>query len=130
MTSPVTNEAGIREEIIAPILRRLQYSSRGPHDIRYELTLAYPHDSLGRKKKSDPVLIGKPDYICRAGGRVPWTIEAKAPQPITKDDVEQAYTYAKHPEVRGGIFLFMQWHRVSRLRHKLRSVGATNTCVG
>jgi hypothetical protein len=104
MTSLVINEAGIREEIIAPILRRPHYSFRGLHDIRYEVTLAYPHDSLGRKKKSDPVLIGKPDYICRAGGRVPWTIEAKAPQPISKDDVEQAYTYAKHPEVRGVYF--------------------------
>jgi hypothetical protein len=55
MTESLTNEAGVREEIIAPILRSLNYSSSGPNDVRYEVMLAYPHDSLGRKKRTDPL---------------------------------------------------------------------------
>ena len=104
MNERLTNEAGVREEIIAPILRALDYGSGMANDVRYEVMLVYPHDHLGRKKKKDPLLIGKPDYICRAGGRVSWTIEAKPPLPISVDDIEQAYTYAKHPEVRAVYF--------------------------
>jgi Type I restriction enzyme R protein N terminus (HSDR_N) len=104
MNDKITNEAGVREEIVAPILRALDYGSSTQNDVRYEMMLVYPHDLLGRKKKTDPLLIGKPDYICRAGGRVSWTIEAKPPVPISNDDIQQAYTYAKHPEVRAVYF--------------------------
>jgi len=38
-------------------------------------------------------------------GPVRWTIEAKPPTaPISEDDIEQAYTYACHPEVRAVLF--------------------------
>jgi Type I restriction enzyme R protein N terminus (HSDR_N) len=104
MNDFLTNEASVREEIIAPILAHLHYSSRGPNDVRYEVMLTYPCDFLGRKKKSDSLLVGKADYICRAGGLVAWTVEAKPPAPISNDDVQQAYTYAKHPEVRAVYF--------------------------
>jgi hypothetical protein len=104
MDSPLTNESGVREEIIAPILKYLNYSASGPNDIRYEVKLVYTRNFLGRKKKSDPPLMGRADYLCRAGGRVPWTIEAKPPLPISEDDIQQAYSYAKHPEVRAVYF--------------------------
>jgi hypothetical protein len=80
---------------------------RNTHDdIIYELSLRYPKDSLGRKNpQRDPDLRGRADYVCRAGGRVAWTVEAKPEQPgISAEDVEQAYTYARHPEVRGVYF--------------------------
>lgn len=48
---------------------------------------------------------GKADYVCYAGRRMAWTIEAKPEVPeLTTDDVEQAYTYARHPEVRAEYF--------------------------
>jgi hypothetical protein len=104
LTHENLNEAAVREEIIAPILRLLAYSATGRNDIRYELALAYPWNFLGRKKKTDPRLRGKADYVCRADGKVAWTVEAKGSGPITQDDIEQAYTYAKHAEVRAIYF--------------------------
>lgn len=63
--------------------------------------------SLGRKDaKKDPALRGKADYILEAQQRVRWVIEAKAPEvSISTDDVEQAWTYANHPEVRAVYFV-------------------------
>lgn len=100
------SEAAVREEIIAPILRALHYRSGGENDIRYELPLQYPRDFLGRKKpQTDPPIRGKADYVCYAGGRVAWTIEAKpSGAEISTNDIEQAYTYARHPEVRAVYF--------------------------
>jgi hypothetical protein len=100
------SEAAVREEIIAPILKELGYRSNSANDIRYELNLRYPRDFLGHKKPTtDPPIRGKADYVCYAGGRVAWTVEAKPSGPdFTIDDVEQAFTYARHPEVRAAYF--------------------------
>jgi hypothetical protein len=101
------NEQAVREEIIAPILRALGYRAGGEHDIRHgkHLSLRYPRSHLGHKKRSDPKLEGYADYICYAKGRISWTVEAKgAEESLTIDVVEQAYTYAKHPEVRSVYF--------------------------
>lgn len=106
LTSLPLSEAAVREEIIAPILKELGYRSNSENDIRYELTLQYPHDFLGRKKPAtDPPIRGRADYVCYAAGRVAWTLEAKPSGPdITVDDIEQAFTYARHPEVRAVYF--------------------------
>jgi predicted type IV restriction endonuclease len=106
MTQPSLSEAAVREEIIAPILKKLGYRSNSANDIRYELNLRYPRDFLGHKKTAtDPPIRGKADYVCNAGGRVAWTVEAKPSGPdFTIDDVEQAFTYARHPEVRATYF--------------------------
>jgi hypothetical protein len=106
VTSPPLSEAAVREEIIAPILGLLGYRSNTTNDIRYELNLQYPHDFLGRKKPTtDPPIRGRADYVCYAAGRVSWILEAKPSEPdITIDDIEQAFTYARHPEVRAVYF--------------------------
>lgn len=105
MSPRILSEAAVREEIIAPILRALHYDSNGDNDVRYGLSLRYPRKVLGRKNKaSDRRIRGIADYLCRAGRRVPWIIEAKPSEPITDDDIEQAYSYAKHPEIRASYF--------------------------
>jgi hypothetical protein len=96
------NEAAVRKETIAAILKALDYRYRGDNDIRYELARRYPGDLLGRKKSIDSPIRGKADYVCIAGGRGAWALEAKpSGRPITEDDIEQAFTHAQHPEVRG-----------------------------
>jgi predicted type IV restriction endonuclease len=107
---PPINEATVREEIIAPLLSALGYRANGENDIRRELPLRYPRRSLGHKKpKKDPPLIGKADYVCYAGGRVVWTIEAKpSGAAITADDVEQAFL-CHSCRVARGVFLPLQW---------------------
>lgn len=99
------NEADIREEIIAPLLRRLGYRSGTPDTVIREQPLSYSRSFLGRKKTSDPVLRGKADYICVARNQVKWVIEAKAPDAaLDKDVEEQSWSYANHPEIRAVYF--------------------------
>ena len=102
------NEADVRAEVIDPILHALGYRSGTEHNILRErvLELRYPHIFLGRKKPGkDPVLRGKPDYICEVRGFARWPLEAKPPgEDISRDDVEQAFTYAVHPEIRAPLF--------------------------
>lgn len=95
------NEADIREEVLAPLLRILGYRSGTRADIIREQPLRYPRISMGRRKNRDPHLRGRADYICDVDGLVRWTIEAKAPSAGIDDEArEQAFTYANHPEVR------------------------------
>ncbi|MES2039668.1 MAG: hypothetical protein V4495_17775 [Pseudomonadota bacterium] len=101
------NETDIREEIIAPLIRRLGYRSGTDDNVIREQILRYPKLTLGRKTpKKDPFLRGRADYILEAKQRVRWVIEAKAPEvSIGIDDVEQAWTYANHQEVRAVYFV-------------------------
>lgn len=110
------SEADIREEIIAPVLRALGYRSGTVNTVIREkaIELRYPHLSLGRTKAGkDPVLRGRPDYICEARNVTRWCIEAKAPdEDIQRRDVEQGHSYAFHAELRAPFFVLCngrQW---------------------
>ncbi len=101
------NEADVREEVLAPFIKELGYRSGEINNVIREQSLRYPRVFLGRKDiRKDPILRGKADYILEAGGRVRWVLEAKAPdQEIHIDDIEQAWSYANHPEVRAVYFV-------------------------
>ncbi len=107
------NETDVREEIIAPLVRELGYRSATEHNVLREQILSYPKAWLGRKDaKKDPLLRGKADYILEAGGRVRWVIEAKSPScDLNKDEIQQAWTYANHPEVRAVYFALCNGRR-------------------
>lgn len=100
------NETDVREEVIAPLIRHLGYRTGTKANVFREQSLQYPKIFLGRKNsKKDPVIRGRADYICEVDGSVRWVIEAKAPQvKLSSNDVEQAYTYANHPEIRAVYF--------------------------
>jgi hypothetical protein len=107
------SEQDVREEIITPLLHLLGYQRGTAADIIREVHLRYPRVSLGRKNpRRDPPLGGYADYMLEASG-VRWTIEAKAPTaPISPDDVEQAYSYANHPEIRAALFCIINGHEL------------------
>jgi hypothetical protein len=100
------NEADIRGEVLEPLLHRLGYRSGTRSNIIREQSLRYPKASLGRKNPAkDPELRGKADYILEVNNLVRWVLEAKAPSvSIGIDEIEQAWTYANHPEVRAVYF--------------------------
>lgn len=99
------NEADVREEVIAPLLRHLGYRAGTFNNIIREQYMSYPKLSLGRRKTTDPFLRGKADYICDVGGLVNWVIEAKAPgEALNEVAEEQAWSYANHPEIRAVYF--------------------------
>lgn len=108
------NETDIREEVIAPLIRKLGYGSGTENNVIREQLLRYPQLSLGRKNpKKDPELRGKADYILQVKNRLQWIIEAKAPSnQISTADIEQAWTYANHPEVRAIYFALCNGRRL------------------
>lgn len=100
------NETDVRENIVSPLLKELQYRHSTNNDVITEQTLRYPKSYIGRKKNSDPALRGKADYILEVDGRIRWVVEVKAPYvAIGTDDIDQAYSYAYHPEVRALYFV-------------------------
>lgn len=100
------NETDVRENIVSPLLKELQYRHSTLNDVITEQTLRYPKSYIGKKKKKDPELRGKADYILEVDGRIRWVIEVKAPDvTIAADDIDQAFSYAFHPEVRALYFV-------------------------
>lgn len=96
------NETDVREDVAAPLLTALGYARGTEADILRELQLKYGRDFLGRKKDGDPPLRGKADYVLAVLGAARWVLEVKAPDvPLDRDAIEQAITYARHPEVAG-----------------------------
>ena len=93
------NETDVREEFLSRVLNRLGYSRGSSNDIQTEFPLYYNRVTLGRRKKSDPVIKGKIDYLLRVGGLARWVLEAKAPKQISSRDIDQVLSYARHPEV-------------------------------
>jgi hypothetical protein len=60
---------------------------------------------FGKPKAHSQELRGEADYILEAARKVRWVIEAKSPQVAIDDDaIDQAYHYARHPEVRAVLF--------------------------
>ncbi|MCA6072800.1 MAG: type I restriction enzyme HsdR N-terminal domain-containing protein [Endomicrobium sp.] len=93
-------ENSVREIIVVPILKELGYSDE---NIIRSKTLRHPFLKIGSKKR--PVNL-VPDYVLRVGDSFACVLEAKAPNQkiIDNENVEQAYSYAAHPEIRSLYF--------------------------
>ena len=99
-------ELDVRGEIIDPLLKHLGYRASTGWNIIRGQSLRYPRVYIGLKKPNkDPILRSEADYICDVEKKVRWVIEAKSPSvKIELDEIEQAYSYANHPEVRAVYF--------------------------
>jgi len=108
------NEADVREEVICELVKTLGYRTGTSADVVREQGLRYSHLYIGRKDpQRDPVLRGKADYILEVNKRVRWVIEAKAPSvELGLDDIEQAWSYANHAEVRAVYFVLCNGRRL------------------
>lgn len=98
------NEQDVREEIATPFLKALGYESGTENDIVREPRLRYAAMQLGRKKSTDMPIPqgGDADYLLTVAGIGRWILETKPPdQEITRDDVDQTASYARHPEISG-----------------------------
>ncbi len=98
--NPDFKEDSVREVIILPILKALQYPQQ---DIIRSKTLQHPFIKIGSKKR--PVNL-VPDYALKVENNFAWVLDAKAPNQkiINDDNVNQVYSYAAHPEIRSTYF--------------------------
>ncbi|MBN7809722.1 type I restriction enzyme HsdR N-terminal domain-containing protein [Algoriphagus sp. H41] len=103
LDNPEFKEDSVREEIILPIIKELGYSAQKPHQIIRSRNLLHPYVSIGSKRKEIYIV---PDYLFEIEAKPAWILDAKSPgETITKSKhVEQAYSYAIHPEVRVKFF--------------------------
>jgi hypothetical protein len=119
------NESDVREDVAMPLLRSLGYATGTVNDIIREKTLTYEKDFLGRKKPTDAPLRGRADYILTVLGAGSWTLEIKAEGiDIDIDAIEQAITYARHPQVSGSYAAILNGKRLVVFHNTQRSTDA------
>jgi hypothetical protein len=99
LDDPNFREDSVREEIVVPLLRALGYCPSPPHRILRSLRLPHPFVYIGSARKDITII---PDYLLQRDSRNSWILDAKRPaEAIDRGkNVEQAYSYAIHPDVR------------------------------
>jgi hypothetical protein len=120
------NEQDVRETIVRPLIESLGYGRDAETRIITEKKLRYDRSFLGHKKpKTDSPLAGRADYICEVTSFGRWVVEVKSPsEELAQDVVEQAHTYAMHPEIAASFFLVTNGRKF-RLRRRQRRVSAS-----
>ena len=103
LSDPEFKEDAVREDIICPILKSLGYNASGPNRMIRSRKLLHPFVSIGSARKEIYII---PDYLMEISGKNGWIMEAKSPtEEIVKSvNVEQAYSYAIHHEIRVNYF--------------------------
>ncbi len=103
-------EDSVREELVAPIIKRLGYSLTGDNRVVRSRSLVHPYVAIGSQQRKVSIV---PDYLFLSEGKPFWVLDAKAPteEILRSAHVEQAYSYAIHPEVRAELFALCNGHR-------------------
>jgi 16S rRNA G966 N2-methylase RsmD len=96
-------EDSVRETIILPLLHALGYGLSGLNQIIRSKALLHPFVNIGSQKRKVTII---PDYLLTVEHKYAWVLDAKAPDETiqTGSNVEQAYSYAIHPDIRAPIF--------------------------
>lgn len=103
-------EDSVREELVAPIIRRLGYGLTGDNRVVRSRSLVHPYVAIGSQRRKVSIV---PDYLFLSKGKPFWVLDAKAPTErlVNSEHTEQAYSYAIHPEVRAEMFALCNGHR-------------------
>lgn len=109
LDDPRFKEESVREELIAPLIKDIGYSNSSNMQIIRNFRLQHPFVSIGSSRKKVTLI---PDYLMQVKGRPAWILEAKSPfeQIDNSRHIEQAYSYAIHPEIRVNYFALCNGH--------------------
>lgn len=96
-------EDSVRELIVLPILKRLGYSAMGNARVQRSKTLTHPFIRVGTNNHAVKII---PDYTLYQEEASIFVLDAKSPTQDVLDakHVQQAYSYAIHPEVKAREF--------------------------
>ena len=111
-SDPNFKEDSVREVIIAPILSRLGYHLTGDQTVVRSKSLVQPFIYVGTRRHPVTII---PDYTLYFQGRPVLVLDAKSPSENTTSpaNVQQAYSYAIHPEVRLDHFALCNGRRLT-----------------
>lgn len=103
LDKPDFKEDSVREELILPFLRKLNYNAIGRNKILRSKILQHPFVKTGSGKRK---INSIPDYLFEVNGKCAWVLDAKSPGEEIKsgEHRQQAYFYAIHPEIRVGYY--------------------------
>jgi hypothetical protein len=92
-------EDAVREEIVAPLLKAIGYRPVGRYRVVRSKALSHPFVRIGSRKFAAKII---PDYTLYVDDKPVAVLDAKEPSAdiIRSAHVEQAYSYAVHPEIR------------------------------
>lgn len=102
------NEDDVSGELVRPLCHALGYTQGHPiSNLRSQFPLQYNKFFLGhRDDGKDPVIRGKPDFVCEVVSFARWVVEAKSPKiKLSLTDSQQAHTYATHPEIGAEFYM-------------------------
>lgn len=108
---PEFGEDSVREELIVPLLAALGYSASSPYRIIRSKKLDHPFVYFGTVRKGISII---PDYLLERDGQYAWILDAKGPSENidTGKNVEQAYAYAMHRDVRVPLYALCNGHKL------------------
>ncbi len=100
---PEFKEDSVRKLIIAPIIARLGYLPSGAVRVTRSKSLKHPFIRVGTRNHPVTTI---PDYTFYVDDKPRFILDAKSPIEgvLAGDHVQQAYSYAIHPEIRCGEF--------------------------
>ena len=103
LDDPDFKEDSVREELIVPLIKYLGYSPSGSSRVIRSKALVHPYVSIGSHPRKISII---PDYVFLANGKPLWILDAKSPTEdvLKSSHVEQAYSYAIHPEIRADMY--------------------------
>lgn len=115
LDSPDFKEDSVRETMIAPLLYALGYGNNGLNQIIRSKSLTHPFVKIGSQKRAVTLI---PDYLLAVESKYAWVLDAKAPnEPIlTGTNVEQAFSYAIHPDIRVSLFALCNGRELTAFR--------------
>ena len=111
LDDPDFKEDSVREELIVPMLKALNYKASRNNKIIRSKGLVHPFVHIGTKKHKVNII---PDYLLYVGDKHKWVLDAKAPNEniLKGKNLEQAFSYAIHPEVRAFRYALCNGHQL------------------
>ena len=111
LSDPSFKEDSVREVLIAPMLARLGYHPTGDNLVIRSKALLHPFIYAGTNRHPVTII---PDYTLYSKGRPLLVLDAKSPSESvdSRPNVQQAYSYAIHPEIRTQHFALCNGRRL------------------